>query len=149
MAAAILAGAVVALSVVLATTSSTTVLQPVGAARSFRIAPAGGRAEIVWLPPNAPLRASWVQIHGSGPPASVTIVGPANMPPGGVRVEVPAGAPPGGVRVEVPAVVLPAGGQAQIRPGRWVQVPARVWVLLPARVVAPAPVASPSKSAAH
>ena len=55
VAAAVLAGAVVALSVVLATAPSTTVLQP-GAARSFRFVPAGGGAEIVSLPPNVPLR---------------------------------------------------------------------------------------------
>ena len=47
VAAAILAGAIVALSVVLATASSTTVLQPAGAVRSFRVIPAGGAAGIV------------------------------------------------------------------------------------------------------
>ena len=119
MAAAILAGAVVALSVVLATAPSTTVLLPAGAARSFRFVPGGGGAEIVALPPNGPLRASWVQI-------------PANVPPGSVRVQ-------------VPAVVLPAGGRAQA--GRWVQVPARVWIQMPAGVVSPAPKASPTKTA--
>src|SRR5215813_14101976 len=62
VAAAILAGAVVALSVVLATTSSTTALPP-GAVRSFRIVAAGGGGEIVSLPGNAPLPASRVQIH--------------------------------------------------------------------------------------
>jgi hypothetical protein len=140
--AAVLAGAVVALSVVLATASSTSVLQPVGAARSFRFATAGGRTMIVSLPPgprvqvpaNAPLRRSWVEIPANAQPGSVTIVGPAN-------------APPGALRVQVPAVVLPAGGNAT--PGRWVQVPARVWIQVPARVVAPAPAASPAKSTAH
>ncbi|HYA53320.1 MAG TPA: hypothetical protein VEG33_19400, partial [Streptosporangiaceae bacterium] len=121
VAAAILAGAVVALSVVLATSSSTTVLQPAGAAWSFRFVPAGGGAEIVALPPNA-LPTSWVQIRP--------------------------GVPPGGVRVEVPVVVRPAGGPAQARAGRWVQVPARVWVQVPAGVVAPVPTASPAKSSA-
>lgn len=145
--AAVLAGAVVALSVVLATASPTTVLQT-GATRSFRLVPAAGRAEIVSLPPNAPLRASWVQIRGNAPPGSVTIVGPPVVLPGGVRVEVPANAPPGGLRVEVPAVVLPAG-RVQARPGRWVQVPARVWVQVLAGMVAPAPTASPAKSTAH
>jgi hypothetical protein len=131
VAAAILAGAVVALSVVLATSSSTTVLQLAGAARSFRFVPAGGRAEIVTVPPNA-LPTSWV---------------PANAPSGRVRVQIRPGGPPGGMRVEVPVVVLPAGGQA--RPGRWVQVPARVWVQVPAGMVAPVPTASPAKSSAH
>ena len=70
VAAAVLAGAVVALSVVLATAPSTTVLQPAGAARSFRFVPAGGRTEIVSLPPNAPLRASWVQIPANAPPGT-------------------------------------------------------------------------------
>ena len=147
VAAAILAGGVVALSVVLATAPSTTVLLPAGAARSFRFAPAGGGAEIVALPPNAPLRASWVQVPANAPPGGVRVVLPANAPPGGVRVQVPANAPPGGVRVQVPAIVLPAGGKAQA--GRWVQVPARVWVQVPAGVVSPAPTASPAKSAAH
>ena len=140
--AAVLAGAAVALSVVLATASSTPVLQPAGAARSFRFVTAGGRTMIVSFPPgarvqvpaNAPLRRSWVEVPANAQPGSVTIVGPA-------------GAPPGAVRVQVPAVVLPAGGNA--RPGRWVQVPARVWVQVPARVVAPAPAASPAKSTAH
>jgi len=135
VAAAILAGAVVALSVVLATSSSTTVLQLAGAARSFRFAPAGGRAEIEAFPPNAPLPTSWVLI-------------PANAPPGRVRVQIRPGAPPGGVRVEVPVAVLPAGGPPQARAGRWVQVPARVWVQVPAGVVAPVPTASPAKSSA-
>lgn len=142
VAAAVLAGAVVALSVVLATASSTSVLQPAGAARSFRFVTAGGRTMIVSFPPgarvqvpaNAPLRRSWVEIPANAQPGSVTIVGPA-------------GAPPGAPRVQVPAVVLPAGGNA--RPGRWVQVPARVWVQVPAGVVAPAPAASPAKSTAH
>jgi hypothetical protein len=131
--AAVLAGAVVALSVVLAT-ASTSVLQPVGAARSFRFATAGGRTVIVSVPPNARLRTSWVEVPANARPGSVTIVGPAN-------------APPGAVRVQVPAAVLPAGGNAQ--PGRWVQVPARVWVQVPARVVVPAPAASPANSTAH
>jgi hypothetical protein len=96
VAAAVLAGAVVALSAVLVTAPSTTVLQ-LGAARSFRVV-SGGGAGIVSLPPNAPLRASWVQIHGNAPPGSVTIVGPAVVRPGSVRVEVPANAPPGGLR---------------------------------------------------
>jgi hypothetical protein len=152
--AAVLAGAVVALSVVLATASSTSVLQPAGAARSFRFVTAGGRTMIVSLPPsarvqvpaNAPLRTSWVEVPASAPPGSVTIVGPANAQPGSVTIVGSAGAPPGALRVQVPAVVLPAGGNA--RPGRWVQVPARVWVQVPARVVAPAPAASP-KSTAH
>ena len=82
VAAAILAGAVVALSVVLATAPSTTVLQAAGAARSFRFVPAGGGAEIVALPPNAPLRASWVQIGANVPPGSVRVAIPANAPPG-------------------------------------------------------------------
>jgi hypothetical protein len=91
-AAAILAGGVVALSVVLATAPSTTVLLPAGAARSFRFVPAGGGAEIVALP--------------------------ANAPPGGVRVQVPAIVLPAGGRakagrwVQVPArvwVQVPAG----------------------------------------
>jgi hypothetical protein len=133
VAAAILVGAVVALSVVLATSSSTTVLQLAGAARSFRFVPAGGRAEIVTLPPNA-LPTSWVVV-------------PANAPSGRVRVQIRPGGPPGGMRVEVPVVVLPAGGQA--RAGRWVQVPARVWVQVPAGMVAPVPTASPAKSSAH
>jgi hypothetical protein len=140
--AAVLAGAVVALSVVLATASSTSVLQPAGAARSFRFGTAGGRTMIVSFPPgarlqvpaNARLRTSWVEVPANAQPGSVTIVGPANGPPGAVRVQ-------------VPAVVLPAGGNA--RPGRWVQVPARVWVQVPARVVAPASAASPAKSTAH
>ena len=140
--AAVLAGAVVALSVVLATASSTSVLQPAGAARSFRFVTVGGRTMIVSLPPsarvqipaNAPPRASWVEVPANAHRASVTIVGPANVPPGALRVQ-------------VPAVALPAGGNA--RPGRWVQVPARVWVQVPARVVAPAPAASPAKSTAH
>jgi hypothetical protein len=140
--AAVLAGAVVALSVVLATASSTSVLQPAGAARSFRFVTEGGRTMIVSLrpsarvqvPANAPLRTSWVEVPANAQPGSVTIVGPAN-------------APPGALRVQIPAVVLPAGGNA--RPGRWVQVPARVWVRVPARVVAPAPAASPAKSTAH
>ena len=147
MAAAILAGAVVALSVVLATAPSTTVLLPAGAARSFRFVPAGGGAEIVSLPPNAPLRAPRVQIPANAPPGSVRIAIPANAPPGSIQVVLPAAAPPGGVRVQVPAIVLPAGGRAQ--GGRWVQVPARVWVQVPAGVVSPAPAASPAKSAAH
>ena len=140
--AAVLAGAVVALSVVLATAPSTTVLQPAGAARSFRFGTAGGRTMIVSFPPgarvqvpaNAPLRRSWVEVPAGAQRGSVTIVGPA-------------GAPPGAPGVQVPAVVLPAGGNA--RPGRWVQVPARVWVQVPAGVVAPAPAASPAKSTAH
>jgi hypothetical protein len=144
VAAAVLAGAVVALSVVLATGSPATVLQ-VGAAR---LVPAGGRTEIVSLVPNGPLRASWVQIHGNAPSGSVTIVGPAAVQPGSVRVALPANAPPGGLRVEVPVVVLPAG-RAQVPAGRWVQVPARVWVQVPAGVVVPAPTASPAKSTAH
>lgn len=147
VAAAILAGAVVALSVVLATAPSTTVLLPAGAARSFRFVPAGGGAQIVSLPPNAPLRASWVQIPANAPPGSVRVVIPANAPPGSIRVALPANAPPGGVRVQVPAVVLPAGGRAPA--GEWVQVPARVWVQVPAGVVSPAPTASPATSAAH
>ena len=146
VAAAVLAGAVVALSAVLVTAPSTTVLQ-LGAARSFGVV-SGGGAGIVSLPPYAPLRASWVQIHGNAPPGSVTIVGPAVVRPGGLRVEVPANAPPGGLRVEVPAVVLPAG-RVQVRLGRWVEVPGRVWVQVPAGVVAPAPTASPAKSTAH
>jgi hypothetical protein len=153
--AAVLAGAVVALSVVLATASSTSVLQPVGAARSFRFATADGRTMIVSLPPgprvqvpaNAPLRRSWVEIPANAQPGSVTIVGPANAGPGSVTIVGPANAPPGALRVQVPAVVLPAGGNAT--PGRWVQVPARVWIQVPARVVAPAPAASPAKSTAH
>ena len=64
VAAAVLAGAVVALSVVLATAPSDDGAADGGAARSFRFVPAGGGAEIVSLPPNAPLRASWVQIRG-------------------------------------------------------------------------------------
>jgi hypothetical protein len=166
--AAVLAGAVVALSVVLATASSTSVLQPAGAARSFRFATAGGRTMIVSFPPgarvqvpanapprtswvevpaNAPPRTSWVEVPAGARPGSVTIVGPANARPGSVTIVGSAGAPPGALRVQVPAVVLPAGGNA--RPGRWVQVPARVWVQVPARVVAPAPAASPAKSTAH
>jgi hypothetical protein len=153
--AAVLAGAVVALSVVLATASSTPVLQPAGAARSFRFVTAGGRTMIVSLPPsarvevpaNAPLRRSWVEVPANAQRGSVTIVGPAGAQPGSVTIAGPAGAPPGALRVQVPAVVLPAGGNA--RPGRWVQVPARVWVQVPARVVAPAPAASPAKSTAH
>jgi hypothetical protein len=134
VAAAVLAGAVVALSVVLATGSSATVLQPAGAAR-FRFVTAGGGAQIV-SPPNVPLRASWVQIAANAPPGRVMIVGPANVRPGGVMIVGPANAPPVGGRVQVPA-------------GRWVEVPARVWVQVPARVVAPAPAASPAKSTAH
>jgi hypothetical protein len=145
VAAAILAGAVVALSVVLATAPSTTVLLPAGAARSFRFVPGGGGAEIVALPPNGPPRASWVQIPANTPPGSIRVALPANAPPGGLRVQVPANAPPGGVRVQVPAIVLPAGGRAQA--GRWVQVPARVWIQMPAGVVSPAPKASPTKTA--
>lgn len=147
VAAAVLAGAVVALSLVLATASSTSVLQPAGVARSFRFVTAGGRTMIVSLPPNAPLRASWVEVPANARPGSMTIVGPANARPGSVTIVGPANAPPGALRVQVPAVVLPAGGNA--RPGRWVQVPARVWVQVPARVVAPAPAASPAKSTAH
>jgi hypothetical protein len=158
--AAVLAGAVVALSVVLATASSTSVLQPVGAARSFRFAAAGGRTMIVSLPPNARLqmpgvqvpvnarlRTSWVEVPANARPRTSWVEVPANAQPGSVTIVGPAGAPPGAVRVQVPAVVLPAGGNA--RPGRWVQVPARVWVQVPARVVAPAPAASPAKSTAH
>jgi hypothetical protein len=146
VAAAILAGAVVALSVVLATGSSTTVLQPVGAARSFRLVPGAGGAEIVPFPANAP--ASRVQIRANGPLRTSWVEVPANAPPGGISVTLPAGARPGGVRVEVPAVVVPLGG-AQGPPGRWVEVPARVWIQVPAGVVSPAPTASPAKSAAH
>ena len=146
VAAAVLAGAVVALSAVLVTAPSTTVLQ-LGAARSFRVV-SGGRAGIVSLPPNVQVPASRVQIAANAPPLSVSIVGPATVRGGNVRVEVPANAPPGGLRVEVPAVVLPAG-RVQVRPGRWVEVPARVWVRVPAGVVAPAPTASPAKSTAH
>jgi len=142
----VVAGAVVALWVVLAASSSATVLQ-VGAGRSFRLVPAGGRTEIVLLAPNAALRASWVQIHGNAPPGSVTIEGPAAVQPGSVRVALPANAS-GALRVEVPAVVLPAG-RAQVPAGRWVQVPARVWVQVPAGAVAPAPAASPARSTAH
>jgi hypothetical protein len=159
--AAVLAGAVVALSVVLATASSTSVLQPVGAARSFRFVTAGGRTMIVPLPPsarvevpanappgaswvqvpaNAPLRTSWVEVPAGAQPGNVTIVGPAGAPPGALRIQVPAGARPGSV-----TIVGPAGGNA---PGRWVEIPARVWIQVPARVVAPAPAASP-KSTAH
>jgi hypothetical protein len=133
--AAILAGAVVALSVVLATGSATTVLQPAGAPR-FRIVTAGGGGGIVALPPNGPLRVSWVQVPANARPGSVTIVGPAN-------------ARPGAVRVEVPVAALPAAGRIQVPAGRWVEVPARVWVQVPAGVVAPAPTASPAKSTAH
>jgi hypothetical protein len=147
VAAAILAGAVVALSVVLATGSSTTVLQPVGAARSFRLVPGAGGAEIVPFPANAP--ASRVQIRANGPLRTSWVEVPANAPPGGISVTLPAGARPGGVRVEVPAVVVPVRGQAQVPPGRWVEVPARVWIQVPAGVVSPAPTASPAKSAAH
>jgi hypothetical protein len=117
--AAILAGAVVAFSVVLATASSTTVLRSAGAIRSFRLAPAGSGPQIVALPPN--------------------------VPPGSVRVQIPANAPPASVRVALPAVVLPAGGQ--VHAGRWVQVPARMWIQVPAGVVAPAPKASLTKTA--
>jgi hypothetical protein len=166
--AAVLAGAVVALSVVLATASSTSVLQPAGAARSFRFVTEGGRTMIVplrpsarvqvpanrplrtsWVevPANGPLRTSWVEVPANGPLRTSWVEVPANAPPGSVRIVGPAGAPPGALRVQVPAVVLPAGGNA--RPGRWVQVPARVWVQVPARVVAPAPAASPAKSTAH
>ena len=160
VAAAFLAGAVVALSVVLATASPATVLQP-GAVRSFRLGPAGGRTEIVALPPNAP-RASWVQVPANAPPGGVRVEIPANAPPGsfsvtlpanarpgGVMVQVPANARPGGVMVEVPAIVVPAGGTIHAPAGRWVQVPARVWVQVPVGVVFPAPAASPSKASAH
>jgi hypothetical protein len=160
VAAAILAGAVVALSVVLATGSSTTVLQPVGAARSFRLVPGAGGAEIVPFPANAPasrvqirangpLRTSWVEVPANAPLRASWVEVPANAPPGGISVTLPAGARPGGVRVEVPAVVVPVRGQAQVPPGRWVEVPARVWIQVPAGVVSPAPTASPAKSAAH
>jgi hypothetical protein len=146
--------AVLALSVVLATASSTSVLQPADAVRSFRFVTAGGRTMIVSLPPsarvqvpaNAPLRTSWVQVPANAPLRTSWVEVPANAQPGSVTIVGPAGAPPGALRVQVPAVVLPAGGNA--RPGRWVQVPARVWVQVPARVVAPAPAASP-KSTAH
>jgi hypothetical protein len=144
--AAVLAGAVVALSVVLAT-ASTSVLQPVGAARSFRFATAGGRTVIVSVPPNARLRTSWVQVPANARLRTSWVQVPANARPGSVTIVGPANAPPGAVRVQVPAAVLPAGGNAQ--PGRWVQVPARVWVQVPARVVAPAPAASPAKSTAR
>jgi hypothetical protein len=153
--AAVLAGAVVALSVVLATASSTSVLQPAGAARSFRFVTAGGRTTIVSLPPsarvqvpaNAPFRTSWVEVPANAPLRVSWVQVPANAQPGSVTIVGPANAPPGAMRVQVPAVVLPGGGNA--RPGRWVQVPARVWVQVPARVVAPAPAASPAKSTAH
>jgi hypothetical protein len=153
--AAVLAGAVVALSVVLATASSTSVLQPAGAARSFRFGTAGGRTMIVSFPPgarlqvpaNARLRTSWAEVPANAPLRTSWVEVPANAQPGSVTIVGPANGPPGAVRVQVPAVVLPAGGNA--RPGRWVQVPARVWVQVPARVVAPASAASPAKSKAH
>jgi hypothetical protein len=145
--AAVLAGAVVALSVVLATASSTSVLQPAGAARSFRFVTAGGRPMIVSLPPNARLRTSWVQVPANARLRTSWVQVPANAQPGSVTIVGPANAPPGAVRVQVPAAVLPAGGNAP--PGRWVQVPARVWIQVPARVVAPAPAVSPAKSTAH
>ena len=145
--AAVLAGAVVALSVVLATASSTTVLQPVGAARSFRFVTAGGRTVIVSVPPNARLRTSWVQIPANAPPRSVSVVR-SRRTCGPVACDRRSGErATRSLRVQVPAVVLPAGGNAQ--PGRWVQVPARVWVQVPAGVVVPAPTASPAKSTAH
>jgi len=143
--AAILAGAVVALSVVLATASSTVVLQPAGAAR-VRFFPAGGRTEILPPVPNGPV--SWVQIPANAPPGSVRVEIPANAPPG-ISVTLPANAPPGAVRVQAPAVILPVGRRAQVRPGPWIEVPARVWIQVPAGVVSPAPAASPAKSAGH
>jgi len=160
VAAALLAGFAVALLIVLPTGSSTTVLQPVGAARSFRLVPGGGGAEIVPFPANAPasrvqihanapLRASWVQVPANAPPGSVRVEIPANARPRGISVTLPASARPGGVRVEVPAVVVPVSGRVQGPPGRWVEVPARVWVRVPAGVVSPAPAASPAKSTAH
>jgi hypothetical protein len=80
--AAVLAGAVVTLSVILAAASTTAVLQPVGAVRSFRVVPAGARPAIVSLPPNGPL------------PAGVRAQGPAGrwvQVPARVWVQVPAG----------------------------------------------------------
>jgi hypothetical protein len=124
--AAVLAGAVVTLSVILAAASTTAVLQPVGAVRSFRVVPAGARPAIVSLPPNGPLPGgAWVQVPPNGPL------------PGGAWVQVP------------PNGLLPAGMRAQGPAGRWVQVPARVWVQVPAGLLVPAPRTPAPKASAH
>src|SRR6516162_8977032 len=97
VAAAILAGAVVAFLVVPA--PAPTVLLP-GAARSFRVGPAGGRTEIVSPPPGA-LRTSWVQVPAGAPLRTSWVEVPANAPPRGIQVVLPANARPRGVMVQV------------------------------------------------
>jgi hypothetical protein len=158
-----LAGAVVALSVILATASPAAVV----AERVFVAGPGlRGPAAVspiqlpsgavrVQLPPGMRSQVhGWVISRGPAGQVSVHLLAPACRGPAGAQVQLPAGAQvqlPAGAQVQFPAggrVKLPAGGQVQLPAAGQVKLPAvgqvqlppTVRVLIPARVQAGKPV---------
>ena len=139
-----LAGAVVALSVILATASPATVVPVRLAGPAFlRPAVAGpvhllpASAQQVQAPPGVQVPA-WVIIGRPAGQLRVHMLAPACRVHAGAQVQLPTGA-----QVQLPPrarVHVSAGGRVQLPPGSRIQVPAavRIQVTAPARAATPA-----------